>query len=246
MPGYSYIGRGKVFLSKRGDNKLRFVGNCDKVELSFTEETKEIKDYTQLGGGVAHSVSRIDKVELGLNLYDYSPENLAMSIFGEASVIKGGSVKKEEHRAYKGKLIRLHQTHISKAVVKDKESGSAYQENVDYEILSAGLLILEQGTIADNTLLSIDYDYGASDVIQALVNSGDEYRFVFDGLNEAQSGRKVVIEVYRVKFIPAASLSFLSDEFGSIEMTGIALSDASKTGPGISRFFKVEMEQAHA
>lgn len=244
MPDYSYLGRGKVFLSKKGDNKLRFVGNCDKVDLSFTEETKELKDFTQSGGGVANSVSRIDKVEIGLNLYDYSPDNLAMAIFGEASVSKSGTVKKEEYTVFKGKLTRLQHSHISKVVVKNKDV--TYLEGKDYEVLSAGILILEQGALSDGTTVSIDYDHSTSDVIQALVNSGDEYRFVFDGLNEAQSGKKVVIEVYRVKFTPAASLSFLSDEFGSIEMTGTALSDASKTGSGISRFFKVEMEQAHA
>ncbi len=80
-------------------------------------------------------------------------------------------------------------------------------------------------------------------MIQALVNSGDEYHFLFDGLNEAQSGKKVVLDIFKVKFTPASSLSFIGDDFGSLELKGIALADVTKTGQGTSSYFKVEMEQ---
>lgn len=243
MAEHTYIGKGKVFLAKRQDDKLRFVGNSDKVELSFSEETKEIKDFTQAGGGTANSVSRIDKVEIGLNLFDFSPENLALAVFGEASQASAGTVVAESHMLYKNRLARLKHSHISRVVVKDAITDKTYQEGIDFEVLNSGVFVLELGTIEDGTQVIIDYAYGASNVIQALVNSGDEYRFVFDGLNEARSGKKVVLEVYRVKFTPASSLSFIGDDFGNIEINGTALSDNSKTGLTISRFFKVEMEQ---
>ncbi len=243
MGDYSYIGKGKVYLSKRGTNKLRFVGNCEKVELSFTEETKELKDFTQAGGGVSNSVSRIDKVELGLNLFDYSPENLAFAMYGENAVLSAGSVAAESHILYQNHLTKLNYSHVSNVGVTDTVSGTTYQQDVDYEVTNAGIFILETGNIANGSDVTVDYDYGASNVIHALMNSGDEYQFVFDGLNEAQSGKKVVLEVYRVKFTPAASLSFLSEDFASIEVTGTALSDNSIIGSGISKYFKVEMEQ---
>lgn len=243
MAEYSYIGKGKVFLARRGDERLRFVGNSDKVELSFTEETKELKDFTQAGGGIANSLSRIDKVEVALNLFDYSPENLSLAVFGEANVRAAGNVTNEPHTLFKNNLTRFQNSHISNVVVTDDVSNIVYQQGIDYEILNSGIFVLATGSILDNTAVTVDYQYGATNVIQALVNSGNEYRFVFDGLNEAQSGKKVVLDVHRVKFTPAATLSFLGDEFGSIEMTGTALSDNTKTGVGISRFFKVEMEQ---
>ncbi|MFO1259055.1 MAG: hypothetical protein U1E78_11690 [Gammaproteobacteria bacterium] len=243
MAEYSYIGKGKVFLARRGDQRLRFVGNSDKVELSFTEETKELKDFTQAGGGIANSLSRIDKVEVALNLFDYSPENLSLAVFGEANVRAAGNVTNEPHTLFKNNLTRFQNSHISNIGVTDDISNIVYQQGIDYEILNSGIFVLATGSILDNTAVTVDYQYGATNVIQALVNSGNEYRFVFDGLNEAQSGKKVVLEVHRVKFTPAATLSFLGDEFGSIEMTGTALSDNTKTGAGISRFFKVEMEQ---
>ncbi len=243
MPDYSYIGKGKVFLAKLGEDKLRFVGNCEKVELSFSEETKELKDFTHAGGGIANSVSRIDKVEVALNLFDYSPENLAMAVFGESNSVDSGRITGEAHIAYKNHLIKLERSRVTKVSVKDTKGDKTYIEGTDYEVLNAGIMILENGKILDRTSLTIDYDYGAVNVIHALMNSGNEYRFVFDGLNEAQSGKAVVLDIHRVKFTPAASLSFISDDFGSIEITGTALADISKTALGISRYFKVEMEQ---
>ncbi len=243
MGEYSYIGKGKVYLAKHGTSKLRFVGNCEKVELSFTEETKELKDFTQAGGGVANSVSRIDKVELGLNLYDYSVENLSMAMFGESSSTSAGNIVAEAHTLYKNHLLKLVRSHVSNVVVTDSLSGTTYQQDIDYEVVNAGIIPTDSGGIADNTEVTVDYDYGAINIIHALMNSGDEYQFVFDGLNEAQSGKKVVLEVHRVKFTPAATLSFIGDDFASIEMSGTALSDNSIVGSGLSKYFKVEMEQ---
>lgn len=243
MKEYSYIGKGKVFLSSHNDYALRFVGNCDKVELSFSEETKENKDFTQAGGGISNSVSRIEKVEIGLNLFDYSPDNLALSVFGENYHCLSGNVVGEKFHLYRNRLIRLQHSHIHDVVVRDVRSDKIYQPGIDYEVLASGIFISENSTIEEGTQATIDYQHRATNVIQALVNSGQEYRFLFDGLNEAQSGKKVVLDVFRVKFTPAASLSFIGEDFGNIEIKGTALSDFTKTGQGISRFFTVEMEQ---
>lgn len=243
MGEYSYIGKGKVYLAHVNTNKLRFVGNCEKVDLSFTEETKELKDFTQAGGGIANAVSRIDKVEIGLNLYDYSPENLALAMFGENIKQLSGTATGEHHTLYQNHLAKLLHSHISNTTVTDTLTGTVYLPNIDYEVTNAGIIPLETGSILDNTAVTIDYAYGASDLIQALVTSGKEYRLVFDGLNEAQSGKKVVLEVYRVKFTPAANLSFIGEEFASIDIKGTALADISIIASGVSKYFKVSMEQ---
>lgn len=246
MREYSYIGKGKVFLAKRNEDKLRFVGNCDKVELSISEQTQELKNCMQAGGGIVNSVSRVDKVEIALNLFDYSPINLAMAMYGEASNVAGGDIIGEMHVGYKGHLAKLTHSHIRKVVVMEASNDVTYQEGTDYEVLSSGIFINENSRIVDGTLLIINYHFVSTDVIQALINSGDEYHFVFDGLNEAQSGKKVVLDIYKVKFTPASSLSFIGDDFGSLELKGIALVDTTKTGLGTSPYFKVEMEQLNA
>ncbi|MGE3319824.1 MAG: hypothetical protein AB7I18_11075 [Candidatus Berkiella sp.] len=246
MKEYSYIGKGKVYLAKREDNKLRYVGNCDKVELSISEETKELKDFANSGGGVVNSVSRVDKLEIALNLFDYSPANLAMALYGEASTVEAGKAVTEEHVAYRNHLVKLQHSHIKHVTVKSTKADIIFQQGTDYDVVSAGIIILESSKIKDGEKLLIDYEYSGSDIIHALVNSGYEYHLVFDGLNEAQSGKKVVLDLYRVKFTPASSLSLIGDDFASLELKGTALVDTSKVGTGISRYFKVEMEQLNA
>ena len=62
---------------------------------------------------------------------------------------------------------------------------------------------------------------------------------VFIGLNEARSGKPVVIEVYKVNHSPA-SLSFIGDEFQGMEFTAKAEKDASKVGTGISQYMVIK------
>ena len=167
-------------------------------------------------------------------------------MYGEASNVAGGDIIGESHVGHKNHLIKLAHSHIRQVVVMDANKDITYQEGSDYEVLSSGIFITENGRIADGSNLIINYHYVSADVIQALVNSGDEYHFLFDGLNEAQSGKKVVLDIFKVKFTPASSLSFIGDDFGSLELKGIALVDTAKTGLGTSPYFKVEMEQLNA
>jgi hypothetical protein len=78
--------------------------------------------------------------------------------------------------------------------------------------------------------------------VQALVNSGKEYELVFDGLNEARSGKRTRVRAYRVKIGALAALGLIGEEYAAMECTGKLLKDTSIVGAGISQYFKVEIE----
>ena len=126
-------------------------------------------------------------------------------------------------------------------VVTDGTGVTTYTAGSDYEVRPAGIYILPGSTIADGTSILIDYDYGAGDVIEAITNSGKEWEMVFEGLNEARSDKPVVVDIYRLKFSPAQSVDFIGDDYASLQLTGEALKDTSKTGAGISQYIKVRM-----
>lgn len=74
MTDYSYIGVGKLHLRVAGASApLAFVGNCSALNFAVTEETKELKDYTQAGGGTYNEVRRVEAVECQMTLHDLSP-----------------------------------------------------------------------------------------------------------------------------------------------------------------------------
>ena len=58
---------------------------------------------------------------------------------------------------------------------------------------------------------------------------------VFIGLNEARSGKPVVIEAFKVSHSPAG-LGMIGDDFGGLEFTAKVEKDSSVTGTGMSQF----------
>jgi hypothetical protein len=106
MADYSYIGVGEVFMREAGTaNPLEMVGNVSALNLSVQEDTKELKDFTNAGGGNYNEVRRISGVEYSMTAHDMSAANLAKMTFGVASTIAAGTVTNEEQTGYKGGLV---------------------------------------------------------------------------------------------------------------------------------------------
>jgi hypothetical protein len=104
--------------------------------------------------------------------------------------------------------------------------------------------MLEDAAVLEaGVAIAVGYTNLAVDVVEAMTNSGDEFEMVFDGLNEAESGKPVVVTAHRIKWSPTSGLGFIGDEFGELPLEGSVLSDAAITGAGLSRFFKVAMAQ---
>ncbi len=93
MADYSFIGAGKVYMRVVGAAAgFVAVGNASALSLAISEDVKELKDYTQGGGGTYNSIRRISGVEASMTLHDMSPENVALAVFGNTSAIAAGAV----------------------------------------------------------------------------------------------------------------------------------------------------------
>jgi hypothetical protein len=114
----------------------------------------------------------------------------------------------------------------------------------DYLVVPGGIFITEAGAIADAEAITVDYAYTAQNVIQAIVESAQEFVMAFDGLNEAQTGLPVIVDMFRIKFGPTKALDMIEDDFGTLELTGELLIDDTKTGTGISQYFKYTFIEA--
>jgi hypothetical protein len=96
MPNYSFIGKGPVRMRVADSAApLLAVGNCSKLTLSIEEETKELPDYTDVGGGDYAALSRIKGVTASLTVHDLSPENLGIALRGDVNAIAAGAVTDE-------------------------------------------------------------------------------------------------------------------------------------------------------
>lgn len=242
MPDYSYIGSGKIYLREFGAAApLVEIGNCSKLDFAVSEDVKELKDYTQPGGGTMNEVRRISAVEVSLTAHDLSPENLARALYGASAALTAGTVSDESHTAYLGGLIRLAKPASAVALVTNAGATVTYVAGTDYELRAGGLFIPATSGIADASIILVDYTALAADLVQALVSSGKEYELAFSGLNEARSGKAADVDAHRVRLGALANLSLIGDEFAGMEIKGKLLKDTSKTGVGVSQYFTVRM-----
>lgn len=79
-------------------------------------------------------------------------------------------------------------------------------------------------------------------IIEALTTGAQTFEMTFAGINEVNTGQTVTVTVHRAKIGAAQGLNFIGDDFGALEITGEVLIDTSITAPGLSQFFKIEMD----
>jgi hypothetical protein len=245
MATYSYLGKGKIYLKSTSGGGAMPIGNCSALEMGVETNSITQPDYTSAGGGNANEIARVASVSLNMTMLDFRPENLVIALRGTTAEIASVSVTDERHTAYAGGLVSLDaQPDADQPVtvtIDPAGANIAAVEGDDFALTNAGIVILETGGISDGDTVGVDYTKDDADVVQALTNSGDEYELIFDGLNEAETGKSVTVKVYRVKFSPAAALGFIGEDFGELSLEGSVLNDASKIGAGVSAYFQVAL-----
>lgn len=112
--------------------------------------------------------------------------------------------------------------------------------NTDYEVRKEGVFVLDGG-IPDGCPINVAYSYGAYSAVQALTDGSLIYELSFGGLNEADNNSPVVLDIFRLKISAASAVDFIGDDFAQLEVNGKVLLDSTKSGAGISRYFKVQL-----
>ena len=136
-----------------------------------------------------------------------------------------------------GELLPFAPDHSQSITVKD-DMDSALTEGTDYNLTANSIVVIGPGAI-DNGGVKVSYNKAPKEIIQALVEAGEEFALFLDGMNEAQSGKPVSITMHRLKFSPVQGLPFISDEFAEESMEFEVLRDSSIGGVGMSQFIKV-------
>ncbi len=239
---YPYLGSGKIYARIAGSAAgLIEIGNASKLELTVKEDKVKLKDFSKPGGGTYASVSRISEATLGMTLNDLNKTNVARALFGTAAAVAGAAVVDEVVTAYKGAIVPLAHPDPTAVTVTDSTAVTTFVAGTDYEVRAGGLFILAAGAITDAQSLKVDYTYAIYDKVEAMTTGSVTLELHFEGLNEANSGKPVILDVYRAQLSPTKALSLLGDKFADLPVDAEVLADTSKTGVGISQYFRVKM-----
>lgn len=220
---------------------LQSIGGIAELQLNIEEEIKKQKDFSRAGGGNRAQVNRIEAVTMAAKLQDLNPVNLARVVFGNTSEVEGGTVTDEPVVGYKGGLIRLE--HLNPSAVVLQKNNVTIAAAANYEVRPEGLFVFDNAPgIANADALTVDYAHSGYDVIEALTQAAPTLEMLFAGVNEAMDGTNSTVELYRVRTGALKSWGLINDDFAELEIEGEVLLDPTKSGAGISKFFKVRMQ----
>jgi hypothetical protein len=224
------------FNSSGASTGLLFLGNCTSFELSGSVETKEIYDSSSKERGLLASVDIRTNPEVTLKMTEFEKYKIAIALKGTALDLtqSSGAVANEAAVAYKDRYIQLAgyasaAKPISAVTVTGTGGTPTYSGTTDYEVdlNNARIYIIPGGTIADGTVLEIDYTKAtlvAADIPKVSVFDNTvlgRMQAIGDPLN----GPKLRVDLWRVKMSPDGAFPIIGDDFAEFAIRGKVLSD---------------------
>lgn len=243
----SFMGKGTIYSRKRGvaNAPLIPMGNCSSLVFNIEQERVDELDYESPGGGKRKTIYRISGVSAKITTKNHSPLILALGLRGTAS--SNASVTPIDGEAHAdvalGSLIVLDRfPDLTQTVVVKK--GATVIDEASYELKRVGLFILPgaAGLIVGDDI-TVDYTPLPEDRVEALTVSGDEYYMLFDGLNEADSGKPMAVEAMRLNFSPMKAFGLITTELGDVELEAEVQGDDTVTADDESKYFRVRAVQ---
>lgn len=216
------------------------IGNVLELALEHKEQVIKQPDMSRLGGGTHAEVRRIEEVTVKMKLADINVVNLARATMGTLQAVAMGTVADEAHVATLGGLVRL--AHIQPTAVVLKKGVTVVAAAGNYEVRPEGIYILPTATgLEDADAITVGYSYGEYAAIEALTTKAVELELTFGGLNEADEGKAVLVEIWRASQGVTKSLALIQDKLGALDVEGTVLMDPTKVGVGISKYYKTSM-----
>ncbi len=229
---------GKIYAAPYGAAAaLLPIGNVLEASTEQSEDVEKQDDMTALGGGVHAEVRRITGIKFSAKLADLNVVNMARAVLGTVTPEDAGTVADQPAVVRRGALIPLPHASVTNLVVKKGAADVPAAGNFD--LLPEGIWVRADATgLADDDDVTYSYSYADQVVIEALTTKAPELRLRFAGLNEADSGRPVLMDMWRVSQGVAKQLTLIKKGFGSLDIEGEVLKDPSKTGVGISPYMR--------
>ena len=247
----AFIGKAKIRLglysggSSFAARPLRYLENTSRFELSFTEEEKKLADYTTATGGTDASAKRINEISGAMDARHFTPENLALALWGTTSVLGVTPIVAEAGFKIVPNMFLPTARLIDTTVAPVVKKGGTTILTADYTVSPGGILIastITTGTVVSGDAVTIDYTPKASSDIQALVGSAPDVSIFVEGINEVD-GKYTTIKIWKAKLGVAENLGFITEDFGTLTMSiTIQKDETVSSAGGASQYFRLEAQ----
>lgn len=232
---------GKFYAAVYGSQVLMPIGNVLEATTEQAESVEKQDDMTALGGGTHAELRRITGVMFKAKVADLNIVNLSRALRAIVAPEDAGTVTDAPYTAALGALIPLPHTGVTALTVKKGATAGAATTvaAANYELRPEGLWIPENapGLVADDQLW-LSYSHADQVVIEALTSATPELYLRFAGMNEVDSGKASIVDLWRVSQGITKQLALIKKGFTTLDIEGEVLKDPTKTGVGVSQYMR--------
>ena len=245
--GQAFIGKAKIFLALYSAGAtfaarpFRYLENTSRFEISFSEEEKKLLDSSSASGGIDASVKRISDATGAMDLRHFTPDNLALALWGTTAAVTATPIVAEGgKKIVPNKFVptdRLINTSVAPVVKK----GATVIDTDDYTVSPGGILIaaaITTATVISGDAITIDYTPQLGDQVQALIGSAPQVSIFGEGVNEVD-GKYTAFRIWKAKLGAAQGVSFIGEDFGTLSVSITIEKDETVTG-GKSQYYEIE------
>lgn len=222
-----FIGSGDIYAERfvNGVSEgLLALGNATKIEIKENSEVKTRKSKLRASYGAALDTVVIKQpADVSLTLDDLDKDNLAMIFMGTVSdsSTTATTVTDEAHTVAKlDTMIALANGNVSTVTI------TGFVEGTDFEVVNAEagfVKILSGGTVVAGDALAVSYSAGGTsgDLITGGVVPDVKMKLIMLGVNLVDQS-SVRLEIPKATLTPQNGVDFLSEDFSTLELSGIA------------------------
>lgn len=255
MPSRYFIGKGRLYFAAKNTTTglptdFTWLGNVPKLTLNTNQADVEHKEsYTGLNL-TDKVIATGQKANASFTVEEFTRTNLTYFLFGTSSSISAATVTNETVIAKLGGFVPVANINITTwtSLVLGSAPATVYVNGTDYTVnLSTGMIYFPPtSTIADGASLRASYASGAVERVSGFTgNQNPTYWLRFDGLNQAEDNKPVIIDIYNFRPKPVGSMELINEDFSKLDIDGMALyEDRMPDNTTDGRFFRIRQTVA--
>lgn len=232
-----FSGQGKVSVAPILPSGLpgvfRWVGNVPNFTPSFDTSKLEHKDSYTGQRLLDKVITTENNSKVQMELEDWSPKNLALSVRGESSTIASGSVSGSGDTSplaiAVGDIWALKHQRVSAVIITDSAGSPVTVTNTKYTVDPVFGTVVFNDITGYTLPFKAAYTYAATEAVAFFTQPIQEVAVRFEGVNTADNNAPVLVEIYRIALDPTKELGLISNDFGKFTLEGSALIDPTKT-----------------
>ncbi len=218
-----YLGQGKVYAALRGlagpSKGYRLLGNCTKLTIALGRAPMGKENRGSAPVLLMREPGASPR--FALDMEDIQKENMALLLHGANTTI-AGSTAATQIIARKGYMVPLPHINLTSFTSLKNVAGTITYDPSAYTVnlASGSIEFAATSGITEGATVVAHYVHPGHVTTGAYTNRPEFMALRFEGVNTADDGNPVVVDIFKVKFDPMDELALINDNYAVMSTQG--------------------------